>query len=105
MHISEEMLRCFLHDLNGRAKQLLSKGPIIFLYNRLNTVDLGPFQILQPRVGIPKAEVAEYIGRELSDLVRLFINWYSTYNNAVMLKCRPCRLQSADCADHADRAD
>ena len=31
MHISEEMLRRFLHDLNGRAKQLLSKGPIIFL--------------------------------------------------------------------------
>ena len=69
MHITEEMLPCFLHVVNKRAKQLILKGLITILLNRLNTVDLGPFRLLQSLVLIIesqllKAEVEDCIGRE-----------------------------------------
>ena len=50
IHITEEMWPCFLHFVNRRAKQLVLKGLITILLNRLNTVDLGPFRLLQPLV-------------------------------------------------------
>ena len=69
MHITEEMLPCFLHVVNKRAKQLILKGLITILLNRLNTVDLGPFRLLQSldliiESQLLKAEVEDCIGRE-----------------------------------------
>ena len=59
----------FLHVVNKRAKQLILKGLITILLNRLNTVDLGPFRLLQSLVLIIesqllKAEVEDCSGRE-----------------------------------------
>ena len=59
----------FLHVVNKTAKQLILKGLITILLNRLNTVDLGPFRLLQSLVLIIesqllKAEVEDCSGRE-----------------------------------------
>ena len=69
MHITEETLPCFLHVVNKRAKQLILKGLITILLNRLNTVDLGPFRPLRSldliiESQLLKEEVEDCIGRE-----------------------------------------
>ena len=69
MHITEEMLPCFLHVVNKRTKQLILKGLITILLNRLNTVDLGPFRPLRSldliiESQLLKEEVEDCIGRE-----------------------------------------
>ena len=53
----------------GKAEQLILKGLITILLNRLNTVDLGPFRLLQSldliiESRLLKAEVEDCIGRE-----------------------------------------
>ena len=69
MYITEETLLCFLHVMNREAEQLILKGLITILLNRLNTVDLGPFRLLQSldliiESRLLKAEVEDCIGRE-----------------------------------------